>query len=127
MGSTQSGTLYLPVTNGVAKGPYLLGGGFTVKCTSNSQYYNWDMRGQKVPIAGNGAFIYLSMIAPIRRGWLDLIPFSLTVVGYWVLISVAAYRALWQLLRRPFHWEKTQHGLSRHLGARIAPVRGTLP
>ena len=25
-------------------------------------------------LAGNGAFIFLSMIAPIRRGWLDLIP-----------------------------------------------------
>ena len=29
-------------------------------------------------LAGNGAFIYLIMLAPIRRGWLDLIPYSLT-------------------------------------------------
>jgi cellulose synthase/poly-beta-1,6-N-acetylglucosamine synthase-like glycosyltransferase len=79
-------------------------------------------------LAGNGAFIFLSMVAPIRRGWLGLIPCSLTVIGYWALISIAAYRALWQLLRRPFHWEKTQHGLSRHmdaqhLDAQTAPVR----
>jgi glycosyltransferase XagB len=67
-------------------------------------------------LAGNGAFIYLSMLAPIRRGWLDLIPYSLTVFGYWVLMSIAAYRALWQLLRNPFFWEKTHHGVSR-LGA----------
>jgi glycosyltransferase XagB len=66
-------------------------------------------------LAGNGAFVFLNMVAPIRRGWLNLIPYSLTALGYWVLISVAAYRALWQLLRRPFHWEKTEHGLSRHL------------
>ena len=66
-------------------------------------------------LAGNGAFIYLSMLAPIRRGWLDLIPYSLTAVGYWVLISIAAYRALWQLLRNPFYWEKTQHGVSRFI------------
>ena len=51
-------------------------------------------------LAGNGAFTYLIMLAPIRRGWLGLIPFSFTLFGYWVLISVAAYRALWQLLRR---------------------------
>ncbi len=42
-------------------------------------------------LAGNGAFIFLSMLAPIRRGWLDLIPYSLTVFGYWVLMSIAAY------------------------------------
>jgi len=26
------------------------------------------------------------------------------------LASLAAYRAFWELLRRPFHWDKTQHG-----------------
>ena len=65
-------------------------------------------------LAGNGAFMFLSMIAPIRRGWLELIPYSLTVFGYWIMMSIAAYKALWQLLYRPFYWEKTQHGLSRH-------------
>ena len=66
-------------------------------------------------LAGNGAFIFLSMIAPLRRGWLKLIPFSLTAFGYWVLISIAAYKALWQLIRSPFYWEKTHHGLSSHV------------
>lgn len=65
-------------------------------------------------LAGNGAFTYLSMLAPIRRGWLDLIPYSLTVFGYWILISIAAYKALWQLIRNPFYWEKTRHGVSKH-------------
>jgi len=68
-------------------------------------------------LAGNGAFTYLSMLAPIRRGWLDLIPYSLTVFGYWVLISIAAYKGLWQLIYDPFYWEKTQHGVSRHPAA----------
>ena len=65
-------------------------------------------------LAGNGAFTYLVMLAPIRRGWLGLIPYSLTLFGYWVLISIAAYKGLWQLIRAPFFWEKTQHGLSRY-------------
>jgi cellulose synthase/poly-beta-1,6-N-acetylglucosamine synthase-like glycosyltransferase len=64
-------------------------------------------------LAGNGAFTYLIMLAPIRRGWLDLIPYSFSLFVYWILISVAAYKALWQLLRNPFFWEKTEHGLSR--------------
>jgi hypothetical protein len=65
-------------------------------------------------LAGNGAFTYLLMLAPIRRGWLGLIPYSFTLFAYWAMISVAAYRALWQLVRDPFHWEKTEHGLSQH-------------
>lgn len=28
---------------------------------------------------------------------------------YWLMISVAAYRALWQLVFAPFAWEKTEH------------------
>src|SRR5262249_54959365 len=70
-------------------------------------------------LAGNGAFIYLSMLAPMRRGWLDLIPYSLTIFGYWILISIAAYKGLWQLLRNPFYWEKTPHGLSQHAAAAL--------
>lgn len=33
--------------------------------------------------------------------------------AYWLLISFAAYRALVQLVTNPFHWEKTEHGVSR--------------
>ena len=62
---------------------------------------------------GNALFAYLAMLGPYRRGWVDLSPYGLSVPFYWLLISVAAYRALWQLLRNPSHWEKTAHGLSR--------------
>ncbi|SFU84482.1 glycosyltransferase family 2 protein [Alicyclobacillus macrosporangiidus] len=30
---------------------------------------------------------------------------------YWGMMSLAAYRAIWQLIRRPFYWDKTVHGL----------------
>ena len=36
--------------------------------------------------------------------------FALGYLFYWFLVSVAAYRALWQLVFNPFHWEKTPHG-----------------
>jgi cellulose synthase/poly-beta-1,6-N-acetylglucosamine synthase-like glycosyltransferase len=76
-------------------------------------------------LAGNGAFIYLSMLAPIRRGWLRLIPYGLTGFAYWVLISLAAYKGLWQLLRHPFYWEKTRHGVSKHFERELAAVEGS--
>jgi cellulose synthase/poly-beta-1,6-N-acetylglucosamine synthase-like glycosyltransferase len=76
-------------------------------------------------LAGNGALVFLNMLAPIRRGWLDLIPYSLTSPGYWVMISVAAYRGFWQLLSNPFYWEKTQHGVSRHVTRELAQARET--
>ena len=65
------------------------------------------------------------MLAPIRRGWLELIPFSFTLFAYWVLMSFAAYKALWQLARNPFFWEKTQHGVSSHVAAQLAPAGST--
>jgi cellulose synthase/poly-beta-1,6-N-acetylglucosamine synthase-like glycosyltransferase len=71
-------------------------------------------------LAGNGALMFLNMLAPIRRGWLDLIPYSLTAFGYWVILSIATYRGLWQLLRNPFYWEKTHHGVSRHVVRELA-------
>jgi glycosyltransferase XagB len=76
-------------------------------------------------LAGNGALVFLQMLAPLRRGWLNLIPFSLTISGYWILISIAAYKALWQLVRKPFFWEKTQHGVSRQIALpQLIPAHG---
>lgn len=71
-------------------------------------------------IAGNGLFIYLMLIAPFRRRWLRLTPFGLTVGWYWVLMSIAAWKGLWQLVTRPFYWEKTHHGLSKFTAEQVA-------
>lgn len=65
-------------------------------------------------VLGNLAFVYLSAIAPIKRRRFTLVPWGLTVFGYWVLTSIAGYKALGQLLHNPFYWEKTQHGISSH-------------
>ena len=40
-----------------------------------------------------------------------LVP-SLTMPLYWVMMSVAAIKGCWQLIRNPSYWEKTFHGLS---------------
>jgi cellulose synthase/poly-beta-1,6-N-acetylglucosamine synthase-like glycosyltransferase len=89
--------------------------------------------GQPVPstaadslIAGLGLLVFVlgyavSMIAGwralrrhrIRGWWRDL----LAMPAYWLLMSVAAWLALWQFIVAPFHWNKTTHGLSRKRGS----------
>jgi cellulose synthase/poly-beta-1,6-N-acetylglucosamine synthase-like glycosyltransferase len=64
-------------------------------------------------IVGNVIMIVLNVIAAVRdRGW-RWAPFALLNPFYWVLHSVAAWRALIQLVRNPFYWEKTPHGLDQ--------------
>lgn len=63
-------------------------------------------------LVGNGFFIYVFMIGAIKRGYFTLVPYALTAPAYYVLMSIAGYKALWQLIHNPFYWEKTTHGLS---------------
>lgn len=45
-----------------------------------------------------------------RRG---LMTYQLLLPIYWALIGVAAFRAGYELITRPFFWAKTQHGLTK--------------
>ena len=60
-------------------------------------------------------------LAVIRRGRPRLLLSVLWMPAYWILISLAGYRALIDLARRPHYWEKTRHGLGR------VPRRAPLP
>ncbi|MCS6908912.1 MAG: glycosyltransferase [Anaerolineales bacterium] len=64
---------------------------------------------------GNGLMIYLNMLAVFKRRYYHLLIYTFLNPIYWILHSIAAYKASWQLLTRPFYWEKTIHGLSREL------------
>lgn len=64
-------------------------------------------------IIGNGFFVYLNMLGAFKRHNFRLMPYALTVPAYWLLMTVAAYKGLWQLIHNPFFWEKTTHGLSQ--------------
>ena len=74
-------------------------------------------------IVGNFIFIYMNMIGTyyvIRDCALkkrqpfsySLIKYGLLTPFYWILMSVAAYKALFQLFAKPYYWEKTHHGLA---------------
>ncbi|MGE5267824.1 MAG: glycosyltransferase [Deltaproteobacteria bacterium] len=53
--------------------------------------------------------IALTVVAAGRRhGW-RLAAWAVLVPVYWMMISVAAYRAMIDLGLRPFHWRKTDH------------------
>jgi cellulose synthase/poly-beta-1,6-N-acetylglucosamine synthase-like glycosyltransferase len=47
-------------------------------------------------------------------GWTSVL---LTIPVYWMLVSVAAWLAIWDFIIAPFHWHKTRHGLSRVIRA----------
>jgi len=61
-------------------------------------------------LTGNSLLTYLMMLGPVRRGWLGLAPYGLAAIGYWLMISIAGYRAVAELRTDPWHWHKTPHG-----------------
>lgn len=72
--------------------------------------------------AGYAAFLMLGRrtLSPSERpGFWALVaatPF------YWLALSHAAWRALWHLVRRPHHWEKTPHPPTRRLVRRDSMI-----
>jgi hypothetical protein len=63
-------------------------------------------------IVGNLLAVLLNMLAIFARRNYELLPFALTNPLYWCMHSIASYMALWQLITKPFYWEKTDHGLT---------------
>ncbi len=59
---------------------------------------------------GYVASILLGVVALIQRRAWWLLPATLAMPLYWLLISAAAYRAVYQFAIDPFRWEKTPHG-----------------
>ena len=62
---------------------------------------------------GYGSAMLAGAIASWRRSWRWLSLESLLMPVYWLLVSLASYRALLQLFLAPHLWEKTAHGHSR--------------
>jgi cellulose synthase/poly-beta-1,6-N-acetylglucosamine synthase-like glycosyltransferase len=64
-------------------------------------------------LVGNILMIYVNMIAVFKRRYYELILFAVANPIYWLMHSIAAYKGLFQLIVKPFYWEKTNHGLSK--------------
>ncbi|NKY11288.1 glycosyltransferase [Cellulomonas hominis] len=61
---------------------------------------------------GSALMIYVSMMGAFKRRRYGLVLWGIANPAYWLLHSVAAYKALWQLVTKPHYWEKTAHGLT---------------
>lgn len=65
-------------------------------------------------ILGIGAAIVMTVVGCIRARLGSLCGDIIAAPLYWLLISIAGYRALWQIIWNPHLWEKTTHSARRH-------------
>jgi cellulose synthase/poly-beta-1,6-N-acetylglucosamine synthase-like glycosyltransferase len=68
---------------------------------------------------GNFAFVYTTMVAARITGSPRLVLASIMSPAYWVMMSIAAIKAILQLVHAPSFWEKTFHGLDRRQEAEV--------
>lgn len=62
-------------------------------------------------IFGNFLYAYTHLIGCLKRGQYHLIKWALLMPFYWMMMSIAAFIAFYQLITKPHYWEKTNHGL----------------
>ena len=62
-------------------------------------------------VFGNFLAAYLTVLACRLLDRTEMLPAALLVPVYWVMMAIAAAKAMWQLVFEPTHWEKTTHGL----------------
>ncbi|MEM7424801.1 MAG: glycosyltransferase family 2 protein [Pseudomonadota bacterium] len=66
-----------------------------------------------VLILGYGVAMETARRAAAVRGLTGLKRHIWTMPFYWLLMSVAGWYAVWQLITAPFYWEKTVHGMKQ--------------
>jgi len=64
-------------------------------------------------LAGYGAAFIVAALGLMRLGLNHLIKYQLLLPFYWILNSLAAILAVYELLTRPYFWAKTKHGITR--------------
>ena len=60
---------------------------------------------------GNFLYMYYYMIGCAKREYDDIIKYVFLVPFYWLAMSMAAWRAVYKIIRDPHYWAKTKHGL----------------
>ncbi len=72
-------------------------------------------------LIGYGTAVALVIRAGRRRGLSVSLPQIASLPVYWLLMGIALFAALRELIRRPDHWAKTTHGIARR-PSRTAPA-----
>jgi cellulose synthase/poly-beta-1,6-N-acetylglucosamine synthase-like glycosyltransferase len=77
------------------------------------QLFPWPVlyAGMGCFLLGNFLPVYASMVACVKREHYGLVKWCLLLPLYWVLASIAAFMAGYELIVKPHYWHKTQHGL----------------
>ena len=65
-------------------------------------------------VAGNISYLSIYVIACVKMKKYRYTPYALLMPLYWVLHSIASWRGLIQLIRNPFYWDKTSHGVTKY-------------
>ncbi|ORA33732.1 glycosyltransferase [Mycobacterium aquaticum] len=63
-------------------------------------------------VIGNFTVMYMNMVALREDDRSDLLLAALSVPLFWLMMSVAAAKGCYQMIRQPSFWEKTFHGLA---------------
>lgn len=63
-------------------------------------------------IFGNFLYLFYYMVGCAKRKQYTLIKFAFFIPFYWLVMSIAAWKGLIQLIFNPHYWAKTKHGLN---------------
>ena len=77
-------------------------------------------------VIGNFVLLYSWIFVCVRRGYAELTRVALLAPLYWVLLSVGAWVGLISLIRNPFYWAKTEHGVSLTRDSTAPPSPATV-
>ncbi len=61
-------------------------------------------------VFGNSLYMYYYMIASVKLEQYDNVKYMVFVPMYWLLMSWAAWKALFEFIVKPHYWAKTEHG-----------------
>lgn len=73
-------------------------------------------------VFGNFLYLYYYLIGLSKRGYDGLVKYALLVPLYWLGMSFAAWKAVYEIFVKPHYWQKTVHGL--HLPTAERPAVG---
>jgi glycosyltransferase involved in cell wall biosynthesis/O-antigen/teichoic acid export membrane protein len=74
-------------------------------------------------IVGNFLYLYYYMVGCVKRGHDSLIKYVFFVPFYWLAISAAAWRGVYEIIVKPHYWAKTVHGLHLTSTGGTAPAQ----
>ena len=74
-----------------------------------------------VVLIGSGtlSLLWPALLAAHRRGLWGSVPWLALLPAYLMLLSIATWRALFEMLGRPYTWTKTEHGVARKRVSRV--------